>query len=171
LVRYPFLSNFIPAYLTDLVMAQTSSYSRFFHDLRSRQGYPKRLELSWHYPHLWDDEYSATFKDFTHALKESQSLHKAHSFHRNGSHAHKGIKEKAIRGRKVPRIRMGNTSNGTSDDDQVMTAAILLDSKRLKVHLSILPDALSPSSRRLFFLRAPAYQVKAWRTLSVLHPN
>ena len=42
-----------------------------------------------------------------------------------------------------------------------MRAAILLNSKRLKVHLSILPDALSPSSRRLFFLRAPAYLQEA----------
>jgi hypothetical protein len=56
---------------------------------------------------------------------------------------------------------MGNTSNGTSDDDYVMGAATLLKLKSLKVHPSILPDALSPPSRRLFFLCAPAYLQEA----------
>ena len=67
--------------------------------------YPQRLDLF--RTRGIRDEYSASVKDFTHALKEARALRKARSFHRNGSYTAQS-KGTATREKRIARkSRMG----------------------------------------------------------------
>lgn len=116
---------------------------------------PQRLEFyrTRGIVHCFRDEYALAVKDFTHALKESRAVRKAHNTHTNGFRT--SVENHPKGKRKKGKVNGQAPPSGTSP------AIEGPDGEHLLLHPSVLPDAPDPLEPQVLFHRGAAYLAHA----------
>ena len=124
---------------------------------------PQRLEFfrTRGIVHCFRDEFGLATKDFTHVIRESRAIRRAHFAHQNNSLSNEqrgkgGRKKKGKAG--GTRVNGQAPANGTGPpmipDGPTIDGP---DGEPLLLHPSVLPDAPEPIETQCLFLRGAAY--------------